>query len=83
MVISDEADTPSRAALAELRRMTVIQEPPRGEAVPESCPYMMAHMFVKVLPCLEGDVTDRKGTLVDWVWYVIVRTQGRVMRHPR
>ena len=76
-------DARARAALAELRRLTVLQEPPRGQAVPENRPYMMANMFLKVHPCLEGDFTDWKGTFVDWVWSVIVRTQGRAMRHPR
>ena len=83
MASQSAADARGRAALAELRSMTVLQEPPRGQAVTENTPYMMANMFVKIHPCLEGDFTDWKGTFVDWVWSVVVRSQGRAMRHPR
>ena len=69
--------------MAELRSMAVLQEPPRGQAVAENTPYMMANMFLKVHPCLEGDFSDWTGTFVDWAWSVVVRSQGRAMRHPR
>ena len=58
---ASSADERARTALAELRRMTVLQEPPRGQAVAENRPYMMANMFVKVHPCLEGDFSDWRG----------------------
>ena len=75
-------------ALEALRRITVVKEPQHGTAVLEDTPYMVANMFLKVFPCMQGDVTEYmekypQGAFEDWFWTVLVRSGGRAMKHQR
>ena len=70
-------------ALRMMKNMKTYEEPRRGQPVSEDTRFMIANMFIKIFPTLQGDWCEFDGTFEDWFVSILARTQGRAMTHTR